>query len=518
MERVFSGLMLILLVSTSVLSFNIHTVKAVTITVPDDYPTIQEAINNANSGDTIFVRNGTYYENVVVNKPLNLKGESRENTLIDWEGAESTIEVIADNVSISNFRVKRSPNMSIGNSCVWFNTASGSRLTDCVVQYGWLGVFILESNSSLAANLTIQGSGLGLGAINSSHSVFRDNEISDTAGPGLVLSGSTGCLLRNNHMINCSSSFAAGGSMVDHFFNDIDTSNTIDGKHVYYLVNQTGLTVNPSTFPDAGSLTIANSTGVIVENLTLLHAGVGVAFAYTNDSLIRNVAVSNDTAGVGIYVGAGINNTVSGCSVSGCWSGVTLSSAINNTVRDNAITNSDYFGIYLWNASLNTIIGNDVLNSEWTCVYMEGSQNNTFHHNNFVNYSEARVSGHANAWDDGYPSGGNYWSGFNPPDMYLGLLQNETGSDGIGDNPYIINANNADRYPLVFPYGYVPTPDLNGDGVIDVLDFGKIALAYGSVPGLHIWNPYIDLNQDSIIDIFDLVIIAINFGKEWVSP
>ncbi|MCJ7470126.1 hypothetical protein MUO74_06470, partial [Candidatus Bathyarchaeota archaeon] len=103
---------------------------------------------------------------------------------------------------------------------------------------------------------------------------------------------------------------------------------------------------------------------------------------------------------------------------------------------------------------------------------------------------------------------------FNPTDMYHGLYQNETGSDGTGDIRYVINANNTDRYPLVFPYGYVPTPDLNGDGVIDVLDFGKVALAFGSVPGLHIWNPYIDLNQDSIIDIFDLVIIAINFGKE----
>ncbi len=513
MKRAFSGLMLILLVSASVLSFNIPTVKAVTMTVPDDYPTIQEAINNANSGDTIFVRNGTYYENVVVNKPLTLKGESREDTMIDWEGAEPTIEVIADNVSISNFRVQRSPNMSIGNSCVWFNTASGSRLTDCVVHYGYLGVFILESNSSLAANLTIQGSGLGLGVFNSSHSVFRDNEISDAWGIGLALSASTGCLLRNNHMINCSCGFTAGGSMVDHFFNDIDTSNTIDGKHVYCLVNQTGLTVNPSTFPDAGSLTIANSTGVIVENLTLLHSGVGVVFAYTNDSLIRNVTVSNNTGGYGILVGMGINNTVSGCKVSDCFSGVTLSSEINDTVSGNVITNSDHFGIYLWNSSLNTIVGNDVLNSEWTCIYMEGSQNNTFHHNNFVNYSEARVSGHANVWDDGYPSGGNYWSGFNPTDVYHGLYQNETGSDGIGDIPYVINTDNTDRYPLVFPYGYVPTPDLNGDGVIDVLDFGKIALAFGAVPGLPIWNPYVDLNQNSIIDIFDLVVIALHFGE-----
>ena len=242
-------------------------------------------------------------------------------------------------------------------------------------------------------------------------------------------------------MINCSGGFTEGGSTVDHFFNDIDTSNTIDGKHVYCLVNQTGLTVNPSTFPDAGSLTIANSTGVIVENLTLLHSGMGVAFVYTNDSFIRNVAVSNNTGGYGIIVGAGINNTVSGCNVSDCFSGVTLSHAINNTVSDNAITNSDHFGVNLWNASLNTIVGNDVLNSDWTCVYMESSQNNTFHHNNFVNYSEARVSGHANVWDDGVE--GNYWSDHAGVDLNL---------DGIGDIPYVLNVYNVDNRPLMGMY------------------------------------------------------------------
>jgi parallel beta-helix repeat protein len=514
MKRASFGLMLILLVSASVLSFTFHQVKAGTITVPDDYPAIQEAISNANSGDTIFVRNGTYYENVVVNKPLNLKGESRENTTIDWEGGEHTVEVTANYVNISGFGIQRSTSQLIGNSSVMFNGGIGDSLTDCSVHYGYYGIILWGSYECTVANVTVEGSGTGLVAIDSSQIVFRDNEISDTAGIGLGVSRSTECLLRNNHMINCSGGFATGGSMVDHFFNDIDTSNTIDGKLVYCLVNQTGLTVNPSTFPDAGSLTIANSTGVIVENLTLLHSGMGVVFVYTNDSLIRNVTVSNNTGGYGILVGVGINNTVSGCKVSDCFSGVSLSSSINNTVSGNAITNSDHFGINLGNASQNTIVGNDVLNSEWTCVYMENSQNNIFHHNNFVNYSTAYVSGHTNVWDDGYPSGGNYWSGFNPIDMYHGLYQNETGSDGIGDNPYVINANNTDRYSLVFPYGYVPTPDLNGDGVIDVLDFGKVALAFGSVPGLHIWNPYIDLNQDSIIDIFDLVIIAINFGKE----
>jgi hypothetical protein len=53
--------------------------------------------------------------------------------------------------------------------------------------------------------------------------------------------------------------------------------------------------------------------------------------------------------------------------------------------------------------------------------------------------------------DDGYPSGGNYWSSYNGTDVYSGPYQNETGSDGIGDTSYIINENNRDNYPFVRP-------------------------------------------------------------------
>ncbi len=54
-----------------------------TITVPDDSPTIQEAINAADVGDTIFVKRGTYVENPVVNKSVSLIGEDRDKTIID---------------------------------------------------------------------------------------------------------------------------------------------------------------------------------------------------------------------------------------------------------------------------------------------------------------------------------------------------------------------------------------------------------------------------------------------------
>ena len=55
------------------------------LNIPPDYQKIQQAINHANSGDTIFIHNGTYFENVVVNKSLSLIGENQNTTIIDCQ-------------------------------------------------------------------------------------------------------------------------------------------------------------------------------------------------------------------------------------------------------------------------------------------------------------------------------------------------------------------------------------------------------------------------------------------------
>jgi hypothetical protein len=62
------------------------------------------------------------------------------------------------------------------------------------------------------------------------------------------------------------------------------------------------------------------------------------------------------------------------------------------------------------------------------------------------------VDGPASTWDNGYPSGGNYWSSSNyiGPDLFNGPNQNITGGDGIGDNPYqVYGAANIDHYPFM---------------------------------------------------------------------
>jgi len=82
-----------------------NTVSLNTIIVPDDYSTIQKAISNANSGDTIYVRAGTYYENLIVDKSVTLEGENRDTTIIDGGGNGDVIRVAADYITITGFTI-----------------------------------------------------------------------------------------------------------------------------------------------------------------------------------------------------------------------------------------------------------------------------------------------------------------------------------------------------------------------------------------------------------------------------
>ena len=75
-----------------------------------DYTTIQEGINAASNGDTIYVYNGTYYENIVIKKTINLVGENKDITTIDGYSDELNlvIHISADNVEITGFTIRNS--------------------------------------------------------------------------------------------------------------------------------------------------------------------------------------------------------------------------------------------------------------------------------------------------------------------------------------------------------------------------------------------------------------------------
>ncbi|MDF2956337.1 MAG: PKD repeat domain protein [Candidatus Alkanophagales archaeon MCA70_species_2] len=80
--------------------------SAATIYVPDDYATIQKAVDNAAAGDTIVVRDGIYNENIEVNKRLTLMSENGPtNCIVQAANPDDDVfRITADHVDIIGFK------------------------------------------------------------------------------------------------------------------------------------------------------------------------------------------------------------------------------------------------------------------------------------------------------------------------------------------------------------------------------------------------------------------------------
>lgn len=104
---------------------------------------------------------------------------------------------------------------------------------------------------------------------------------------------------------------------------------------------------------------------------------------------------------------------------------------------------------------LNNIVGLELCNSS----------NNTIFHNNFINNQPQALTSKSynNFWDEGYPKGGNYWDSYASVDEKSGPLQNLLGGDGIGDVPWVIDADNTDNYPLMSSAGADRIPPVTHD-------------------------------------------------------
>lgn len=133
--------------------------------------------------------------------------------------------------------------------------------------------------------------------------------------------------------------------------------------------------------------------------------------------------------------------------------GIRLSSAMDNRISANNIANSQC-GLFLYlSSNNNAITENNIANNQEGIRPLGGPSNNEICHNNFLdNTIHATSYGFINLWDYGYPSGGNYWSDYTGVDIFSGPLQDELGSDGVGDSPYIIDDGNWDNYPLTNPW------------------------------------------------------------------
>lgn len=267
---------------------------------------------------------------------------------------------------------------------------------------------------------------------------------------------------------------------------------------------------------------------VTMTGVTVRNGSNGFYIVGLNHTVIRNIILNNTYHGIDIV---GRNNQISENTIANNLYAIVLDASSYNIISRNTIM-SNQGGINLCEdceyneISKNTLMNNtmgigilgnnnsvveNTIKENWSGIQIAGT-NNTIYHNNFINNTNQVYLEYSlpNSWDNGYPSGGNYWSDYIGNDTYSGPYQNETGSDGIRDIPYVIDQNNQDNYPLLNPY---IQGDVNHDTIVDIFDLVLVASAYGSTPEDPNWNPNADINGDSIVDIFDLVIVATHYGE-----
>jgi len=352
---------------------------------------------------------------------------------------------------------------------------------------------VVERNNIVVdgAGYTVAGSGSGI-TLTSRTNVTIENTTINYGNTGIELASSSNNTLSGNNVAN------------DNIGIELDYSsgNTLSGNNV--TNNSLGIGIE-----------LSSSSGNTLSGNNVAHSSQGIEL----DSSIGNTLSGNNIAGIDYGIGLyySYTNTLSGNNVTANnYDGIYLDYSFGNTLSGNNVTNNGH-GIDLYDSFGNTLSGNNVTNNGYG-IWLSYSSDNSIFHNDFVGNSVQVLSDNSsNTWDDGYPSGGNYWSDYNGTDLYGGPFQNIPGSDGIGDTPYVIDGNNRDNYPLMKPYPWAA----HDVGITSVAAYKNVVgkgfsvfvnmmmFNYGNDTETD--NVTIYANQTVISEIYDIELTSRNF-------
>ena len=178
----------------------------------------------------------------------------------------------------------------------------------------------------------------------------------------------------------------------------------------------------------------------------MFNGTVGIDLTGRLNVTVKNLEVSNFDYGIGLLCASYI--VISHNHLTNNYCGIFMVESSNNIISTNNLTSNTKYGIWLQRSNNNTLYRNTIMLNGIYGIYAEFSSGNLIYYNNFIN-NTAQVYGFASAnfWDNETLSMGNHWSDYKEryPDA------SERDEYGIWDQPYIIDENNQDKYPLLHP-------------------------------------------------------------------
>ena len=417
----------------------------------------------------VTIANNTIYNN---SKGIFLRVSSdniiENNTIYDNEDDGIDFDSANNYNLIDNNTVYGNP---VG---LWFSYSHSNTISNnSFFENDWGMRFSSSQNNVMVRNNIYDSKEYAIYEFDARNTNITGNTISDSLF-GLYIDAAYNTMMRNNIFKN--DGIFLYSDKDTYLTQDIDTSNTVNGKPIYYYKNVN--MSNQSVPQDAGEVILGNVSWLSLDNISISNGTIGIEIGYSNNITITNSTMSrnyygilqyhssnskiennsfqNNNYGCALYFSQ--ENIVAGNYIKGSKWGIYIAGASNNTLSNNTIYDGEQ-GIRLLNSDSNEIVHNLIYNNTDYGIYLySGSSYNTVFNNSFYYnhgsgdyfdsiYVQAYDDGTGNMWntsgsEHGY---GNYWH-----DWANNNNTNDNDSNGIVDWKYHIAgyAGAKDWYPL----------------------------------------------------------------------
>ncbi len=368
--------------------------------------TIQEGIDNASEGNIVYVSNGTYPENIQINKRLTLIGEDKNLTIIDGQENGNVVTITKEYVTINEFTIQNSSFFT--NEAGILIKSDNNMVSDNILKENLYGLYLEGSSNNKIEQNTITNNieGIYLNSYltpyegGSNKNSISDNYIANNDGNAIHITESNKNIFKNNHIEISNYKYGFFFQLVDDLDNTIYPTNDVNGRPVLLYSNIREQTIidginsiisQDSYATNYGVINLYNCSEVIISNCNIennLHHGIFLYDSYQCEIISNDIKYNSN----GIYVDGESykNNLTDNTCTDNDNAGIFLSYGFtnnyekhNNQLINNNCSNNGLYGIYLSFGSTNNSLQNNYCSNNYeTGIYLDvEADNNTISNN-----------------------------------------------------------------------------------------------------------------------------------------
>ena len=405
---------------------------------PGNYTKIQDAINDASNGSTVFVLHDSspYYEHVIIDKKISLIGENKETTVIDGQNTSDVVHISIDNVNLSGFTITRSGNLCFPNyddagvevaanycnvidNLIVSNGDYGvligsydvpirhhNQISNNVINYNYYGIYIFLSNVNIIQNNTIcynRYDGVYLLGSPCSSNKIIDNNISLNKINGIEIEDGSSNIIQGN-IVNSNNDvgmYIIWSSNANKIINNHVEKNLLNG---IFLFNGQQNMITGNTF-EGNQLVGLELNGAMytsIFNNSFISDGLFLkSNSYQGNSISGNTVNGKpliylnkqheqviENAGQ-VIVNECESITIKNCNISFTDWGILLANSNDCSILNNQIHHITQYALYLTNSSTTNVEENDIYEngpgvSGGCSVFVGGGSSNKFIRNRIV--------------------------------------------------------------------------------------------------------------------------------------